>query len=326
MIHPAEMLSGRWGLLFVFLNVLVEQLGLPLPATPTLLLAGAIAVIHPEWGIAVVVLVTAACIATDVGWYYAGRTYGNRLMRLLCRISLSPDSCVRDTHEHFERWGVNALLFAKFVPGLATVAPPLAGALRIRFGRFLRMTSLGSVLWVVTLMALGAVAAPRIIALLPRIGQFGGRAAVFIGLLLALYVLLRWLQRKRFLHALRMARVDVHELESMMGGEPPPVVLDVRSVSQVQLDPRVIPGAVHVPLEDIGPHLASIKQAGEVVVYCNCPNEFSAARVARLLMKNGVVRVRPLQGGLDAWVAAGCPVQTHASPAVVGAPRLASGT
>jgi membrane protein DedA with SNARE-associated domain/rhodanese-related sulfurtransferase len=324
MIHPAQVLSGRWGLLFVFLNVVVEQAGLPLPAAPTLLLAGALAITHPEWGIAAVVLTTATCIGTDVAWYCAGRTYGNRLIRLLCRISLSPDSCVRDTHDHFERWGVRALLFAKFVPGLATVAPPLAGALRVRFGLFLRTTALGSVLWVVTVMALGALAAPRIIGLLPRIGRFGGRAAVFIGLLLALYVLLRWLQRKRFQFTLRMARVDVHELESMTHAEPTPVILDVRSWSQVQLDPRGIPGALHVPLDDVGPRLASVRHDCEVVVYCNCPDEVSAARVARLLMKHGAVHVRPLQGGLDAWVAAGYPVQTLTSTPAVGVPQLTS--
>ncbi len=324
MIHPMELLSGRWGLLIVFLNVLVERAGLPIPATPTLLLAGALAIIHPEWGIAVVALATAACIATDVAWYYAGRSYGNRLMRRLCRVSLSPDSCVRDTHERFERWGVSALLFAKFVPGLATIAPPLAGTLRIRFGHFLRMASLGSILWVVTIMALGALAAPRIIPLLPRMGRFGGRAAVFVGLLLVLYVLIKWLQRKQLQSFLRMARVDVHQLESMMRGQPPPRILDVRSSSQVQLDPRGIPGALHVPLEDIGPHLTAVKHDGDIVVYCNCPNEVSAARVAQLLMKYGAVRVRPLQGGLDAWVAAGYPVQTLVSSRVVGAPRLAS--
>jgi rhodanese-related sulfurtransferase len=121
-----------------------------------------------------------------------------------------------------------------------------------------------------------------------------------------------------------MARVDVHELQSMMRGEPTPVILDARSWTQVQLDPRCIPGALHVPLEDVGPHLSSIKQAAEVVVYCNCPNEASAARVARLLMRHGTKHVRPLEGGLDAWVAAGYPVQTLVLTPAAGASRLAS--
>jgi rhodanese-related sulfurtransferase len=186
------------------------------------------------------------------------------------------------------------------------------------------MSVLGSLLWVVTVMALGALAAPRIIALLPRIGRFGVRATGVIGLLLALYILLRWLQRQRFQSSLRMARVDVHELESMMHGEPSPVILDVRSWNQVQLDPRSIPGALHVPPQDAGLRLASLKHHGEVVVYCNCPNEVSAARVARLFMKHREIRARPLQGGLDAWVAAGYPVETLASTSAIGGPRLAS--
>lgn len=303
-----DALSGPAGLLFVFSNVLLEQAGLPIPAVPTLLVAGAVAVRHPAWGLAAIALATMGCIVSDVSWFWVGRAYGNKTIRLLCKVSLSPDSCVSETHTRFERWGLKALLFAKFVPGLSTIAPPLAGATRMRFLSFLPFTTVGALLWVVVFLGLGGLVAPQVQALLPRIGELGGRAAVLIASALALYVLLKWFQRRRFYSALRMARVGVAELRAMMGRDPPPVIVDVRSRSARALDPRCIPGALQVPLDEVSGTLSSLEPGGEVVLYCTCPNEASAARAAQLLLKHGVVRVRPLQGGLDAWVAAGYPV------------------
>ena len=323
MVFTSDVLSGRGGLAFVFLNVLSEQAGLPIPAVPTLLVAGALAVADPRWGIAAITLAAIACIASDVCWYFAGRGYGNRVIQLLCRVSLSPDSCVSDTHARFERWGLRALIFAKFVPGLSTLAPPLAGALRLRFRSFLLMTSLGALLWVGVFAAIGALAAPRIMALLPRIGELGGRAAILIASLAVLFALLKWLERRRFYSALRMARIDVHELRSMMGRTPPPMVVDVRSRSARALDPRAIPGALQVPPDEMGRIMASLVHGGEVILYCTCPNEASAARAAHLLMRHGIARVRPLRGGLDAWTAAGYPVSALESTAPVLAPRPA---
>jgi membrane protein DedA with SNARE-associated domain/rhodanese-related sulfurtransferase len=318
-----DVLSGRTGLLLVFANVLLAQAGLPIPAVPTLLLVGALAVGQPVWGLAAIALAAAACIVSDASWYCAGRAYGNRIIRLLCRVSLSPDSCVSETHARFERWGPRALLFAKFVPGLSTIAAPLSGALRMRFGSFLPMTALGALLWVVVFVALGALAAQQILALLPRVGAMGGRAAILIVSVVVLYVLLKWLERRRLYTALRMARVGAQELRTMMGREPPPVVVDVRSRSALALDPRSIPGALQVPPEDIGGFLSALDHNGEVVLYCTCPNEASAASAARLLMRHGILRVRPLQGGLDAWVAAGYPVTAlESSPAAASSPQV----
>jgi len=308
MEHGPAVLLGAWGLAFVFLNVFIEQLGLPIPAVPILLVAGAIAATRPTWGALSFALALAACVVTDWGWFYAGRIYGNRLMRFLCQISLSPDSCVGQTQVRFERWGAKAIVLAKFIPGLSLIAPPLSGALRLRPARFMALTSLGSILWVGGYMALGIIAAPQILKWLPRAGALRGRALGLLALLLGLYVLFKWWERRRFYSMLRMARVDVHELNSMMQRQPPPRVLDVRSRSARELDPRSIPGALHIPPEEVPRLLASVDTAGEVVVYCTCPNEATAARIARLLMDNGVVRVRPLHGGLDAWVSAGYPV------------------
>jgi len=316
------LLAGGWGLAFVFLNVLIEQVGLPIPAVPALLLAGALAVRHPEWGAAALALAIAACVISDLGWYGAGRVYGGRIVRFLCRISLSPDSCVSETQLRFERWGARALLVSKFVPGLSTLAPPLAGALRMALSLFLATSFAGSVLWVLIFMMLGALAAPQITALLPHLAALGARAALVLALLLALYILLKWLERQRVYSALRMARIGVDHLHSMLESVPAPTILDVRSMSARSLDPRAIPGALHVPPEDVATRIASIKPDTEVVVYCSCPKEASAARVAQLLRRHGVVRVRPLLGGLDAWVAAGYPVTDTRPEAAIAAASL----
>jgi membrane protein DedA with SNARE-associated domain/rhodanese-related sulfurtransferase len=283
-----------------------------------------LAVERAEWGAEAFALASAACLIGDLGWYCAGRAYGGRIMRLLCRVSVSPDSCVSETQFRFERWGIKAIAFAKFVPGLSTIAPPLAGAVRMRLGRYLGVSTLGTALWVGSLMAIGALAAKQIVALLPRLAALGGRALIALALLLALYVLLKWLERRRFYSALRMARIDVTELHSLIQSNHPPTVLDVRSRTAQELDPRMVPGALHVPPEDVATLLASIQHGEEVVVYCACPNEASAARVARLLMQHGVLRVRPLYGGLEAWIAAGYPVGPVAPAPGLATARLVS--
>jgi len=307
-------LTGPAGLLFITANVLADQIGLPVPAAPTLLIAGALAVDHPEWGAELFVLATAACVVPDFMWYVAGRVYGNRVMRLLCRVSLSPDSCVSDTQSRFERWGGKVLLVAKFVPGLAIIAPPLAGALRMGWMPFLVQSTAGASLWVAAYLLGGALFAPQINRLLPHAAQYGGRAIALIAALLAGYIAYKWWERRRFYATLRMARIGVSELYALMEARRAPVVLDVRSHSALELEPRSIPNALHVPPDEAGARLSHLPREREIVVYCTCPNEATAARVAKMLMGHGFNRVRPLHGGLDAWVEAGYPVVGAAEP------------
>lgn len=292
-------------ILAITLNVLANQLGIPVPVIPTLIVGGALAAqgaISPTALFAGAIL---ACVAADSVWFCAGRFYGSGVMKLLCRISLTPDSCVSETQSRFERWGANALLVAKFVPGLALIAPPLAGATRMGWVRFLAYTALGSAAWVGVAVLGGMLFRRQIELLLPRLADFGGVAVtVIVGLLLA-YIGYKWWQRKRFYSVLRMARINVDELYKMMSGGLAPLVVDVRSPTAVTLEPRRIPGAVHIPLHSAQEHLKDLPRDREIVAYCSCPNEASAAQVAKLLMNNGFKRVRPLYGGLEAWIAAG---------------------
>lgn len=291
--------------------VLLEQLGAPIPALPVLLLAGAKAIDDPLYGVYALALSIFACTVGDLAWFWAGRRYGYRVLKLLCRVSLSPDSCVRQTESTYERRGVATLVVAKFVPGLATVAPPVAGALGLKISSFLLFNGAGAALYCGAGLILGLLFHGQIDWLLDRLTDLGGRAFLVIVVLLALYVAYRWWDRWRFLKSLRTARVSVDELYEMMNRGDDPIVLDVRSRTHRELDGRRIPGARPVDLDDLTHTLAEIPRDRDVVVYCACPNEATAVKVAMLLRDRGIRRVRPLAGGIDAWVAAGLAIETQ---------------
>jgi membrane protein DedA with SNARE-associated domain/rhodanese-related sulfurtransferase len=298
-----------FGLGVLFLNVLLDELGLPVPAVPTLVVAGALAADGQLPAVAVCTLPLAACLIGDCLWYLAGRVYGVRTLRLLCRISLTPDICVSQTQTSFERWGAGALLFAKFVPGLSMIAPPLAGATRMSFPRFAGFSALGAALWAGAALGAGWGLRPEIVRLLPRLAGVGGTAVAVLLLLLAAYVALKWWERRRFFTALDMARIGVAELHARLSGGAPPIVVDVRSPTAQGIDLRRIPGALHVPIHAVEAHMGSLPRDSEIILYCNCPNEASAAQAARVLLNHGFRHVRPLRGGLDAWIAAGYTVE-----------------
>jgi rhodanese-related sulfurtransferase len=255
-----------------------------------------------------------ACLLADCLWYVIGGIFGIRVLKTLCRISLEPDSCVSQTQSRFERWGVNSIVLAKFVPGLSIIAPPLAGAMRIGWPRFILLSTVGAALWVGALLGAGMLFKTQIGSLVAHIDAIGGAAVAVVLGALAAYVGFKWWERARFYRSLRMARISVGELYELIqaGGEP--VVVDVRSATARDLEPQWIPGARHVPLGDVAAAMKDLPRDREIILYCTCPSEASAAGVARVLMNHGFKRVRPLHGGLDAWVAAGYAVVGVARP------------
>ncbi|SFR89691.1 membrane protein DedA, SNARE-associated domain [Dyella sp. OK004] len=305
MAHEIIALLAQYGLILVFLNVLVEQAGAPVPAVPTLVVAGALAANGQLPLVGVLGVALLACLISDLAWYWAGRRFGSGVMRTICRVSLSPDSCVKQSELHFQRWRGQVLLVAKFVPGLSTVAPPLVGALGLRPAAFLWLDGLGSLLWLGVAVGLGYVLAPEIDKVLAALGNAGTIALELVGSLLALYILAKWWQRRRLLVSLRMARITVDELAQAIEKEPLPVLVDVRSQAARMVDTRIIPGALLSDLGSIDLTLQGVPLEAELIIYCNCPNEASAAMAAKRLMEQGYRRVRPLLGGLDAWEAAG---------------------
>jgi len=302
-------LIARHGLALIFANVLLEQLGVPLPAIPTLIVAGALAVDGTLSAPAVFGVAFVASMIGDSAWYVAGRQYGRRVMTLLCRISLSPDSCVRQTENHFDRWGGLTLVLGKFIPGLATIAPPLAGAMRIRWRSFLLLNGAGTALWAAAPIALGMLFYAQIERLVDRLEDMGAMALEVVGALLAAYVAFKWWERRRFYKMLRMARITAAELRHLMDSGKRPVIIDVRSRAERELDARSIPGALAFEVEEMEKLLDSLPADRDVIFYCSCPNEASAARAAKRLIDRGYTRVRPLRGGLDAWTEAGYAIE-----------------
>jgi len=301
---------SEYGLAIVFGNVFAEQIGVPVPAIPTLMVAGALAAGGKLSMPAVFAVALVACVIADVAWYAAGRHYGNRVMRILCGISLTPDSCVSQAQARFERFGVNVLVIAKFIPGIALLAPPLAGAIRMRWLPFLAFDTAGGALWVAAGMAGGVLLGPQIEQLLAYIENYGTAAVIVLAALIAGYIAFKWWERHRFYAMLRMARISPEELYRLMDAGVAPLIVDVRSPTARSLEPRHIPGALHLPMHGFEQHISELPRDREIIVYCSCPNEASAAQVAKLLMNSGFVRVRPLAGGLDAWIDAGLPVET----------------
>jgi membrane protein DedA with SNARE-associated domain len=309
MAHHIVELIAQYGLLLVFINVLIEQAGAPVPAVPTMIVAGALAAADrlPLAGVLGVAVV--ACLLADFAWYAAGRYYGGGVMRTLCRISLSPDSCVKQSELRFQRWRGGMLLLAKFVPGLSTVAPPLVGAMGLRAAPFALFDGLGSLLWVGVAVTLGYVFASQIDDVLQALANAGSIALMLLGCLLALYIAAKWWQRHRLLKTLRMARITVEELNDAIAAGRTPAVVDVRSTAARMVDTRVIPGALLADVNSVERIVQVVPIDSELVIYCSCPNEASAAVVAKALMAQGYTRVRPLLGGLDAWDHAGLPIQ-----------------
>lgn len=304
-------LIEQYGLAAVFFNVLIEQAGVPVPAYPTLVLTGALAdqgAYSPVLLLAVAVL---GAVIADAGWYLAGRRHGRRILSLLCRMSLSVDTCVRQTETIFARWGAPSLLVAKFVPGFGSVASAMAGATGATGGSFLLFDMLGAALWAGSAIFIGALFSSTVDDLLAVLEQLGTIGLLLIGIALAAFIASKWWQRKLFLKTLRMARISPDELYRLLENGSRPTIIDVRSPTAQQ--GGRIPGAFAVAHDfSSGLPQQTDPELDEVIVYCACPNEASAAIVARELMKRGYRRVRLLHGGIDAWTASGYSIEGQA--------------
>jgi membrane protein DedA with SNARE-associated domain/rhodanese-related sulfurtransferase len=301
-------LLQQYGLGFVFANVLALQAGLPLPAYPTLIVAGTLAAMggSPVWQVVAVGVV--AALVADTGWYMAGRRFGLRILATLCKMSLSQDSCVRQTESIFQRFGPASMLFAKFVPGFASVATALAGALRLNYLRFVLFDAGGAALWVGVAVGLGYVFSGAIGEVMRQLSELGRYGVMIVIAGFVVWIIFKWFRRFQFIRQLRMDRVSVDELREMMENKAVQALVDVRSAITQAATGR-IPGARAVDMQNIAKGFEGVPVDGEVIVYCACPNEATAVKVAQRLQKLGFTRIRPLLGGIDAWIEAGLDVE-----------------
>jgi membrane protein DedA with SNARE-associated domain/rhodanese-related sulfurtransferase len=301
-------IAERHGPLIVFLNVLLSQGGLPLPAVPTLMTVAALARQSPYQISQIIFAGVSGALLAELALYWCGLHYGQRFLGLLCRLSFSPDFCVRRTEEVFVRIGSWSLLFSKFIPGLTLITVAMAGVTKMPVLAFLLLDGIGALLFISAAVALGLLfhdAITSVLLTLMNLGKIGG---VVVLAAIVLYSLTRWWRRRLFIRQLRMDRITVAELRKLIDDGREIVILDVRP-KEIRLQEGTIPGAVSAHPADIDPAVKAYPRETEIVVYCACPNEASAATAAKHLKQAGFKKIRPLLGGIDAWVQAGHPVK-----------------
>jgi membrane protein DedA with SNARE-associated domain/rhodanese-related sulfurtransferase len=307
-----------YGYLVVFGWVLIEQLGVPLPAVPALVAAGALSAAgQMNLALAFLAALVASLIA-DTAWFSIGRRYGHVVLSFLCKMSIEPTTCVRRTQLSFSRNHGTMLIFAKFVPGLGTVAPPVAGQNGMRARVFLYYDALGSSLWVGSMLLVGRFCAD----LLRRSVELLHWAAHFSGMLLvvgiAAFLAARIVRRAMVLKELAAARIEPEELKSWLDEGEDVFIVDLRHPLELVKDPVTLAGAQHFAPDSLTRRNQEIPRDREIVLFCSCPSEATAAKTARTLQRLGLDRVRPLRGGLDAWRERGYPLEAIETAAGTG--------
>jgi membrane protein DedA with SNARE-associated domain len=258
----------RYGVALVFGNVFLEQIGAPVPAVPALIVAGALSREGKMSSTHILLAAVSASVIADYLWFLLGRRYGYKILRTLCRISLSPDSCVRETETRFEKWGLKSLLIAKFIPGFSTVAPPLAGAGRQSAIGFLIYDFFGALIWAGAAVATGRAFHRAIDRVLLSLENLGGYAVVVVVGFVVIVMVVKWMQRRAFLKKLRLARIAPEELFELIARDEAPVVLDVRTAGARKGDPRRIPNAIIAAANEIIARIHELPHDREIVLYC----------------------------------------------------------
>ena len=287
------------GYTILFLTVLAEQIGLPLPSSPLLLAAGALAGLHFLNPLLVLATALIASLLSDSAWYVLGRRRGNSILSHVCKVSIEPETCVSRMHTVYHRYGAKSLLFCKFVPELGTLGPPMAGMMGVGLGKFLLLDSGGALLWAGTFVAVGWIFRAQIELLGIEMARLGTWLAVAIALAVVVYAAWKFIQRRRFYKSLRLARITPFELKHLMDARERLDIFDLRD--PVEWRAGRIPGSVQL---DQG----QVVSDTEAILYCSCPKEADSARAALRLKRRGVRRVRLLEGGFERWHELGFPV------------------
>lgn len=286
----------------VFLNVLLQQIGLPVPVMPTLLLAGSLAATPSQLGKVLAAAIVASVVA-DWIWYVAGRTFGYRVLAGLCKLSVNPGSCVSQTEARFVRWGLGSLVVAKFIPGFSTVAPPIAGALRMGLPGFVLAAASGAMLWAGLALGAGWILRTEVRSAIDVLDQHAGSALIAAGGLAVVWLAWKLWQKYRFRQLSTVPHITPGELVAAMESEQPPLLLDLRGQSMVA-ETGPIAGATIAEHDRLLDAVGHWPKHQPIVTLCNCPEDAGAIQAAHRLLKAGYLSVRPLQGGYEAWRAA----------------------
>jgi membrane protein DedA with SNARE-associated domain len=256
----------RHGYAVLFIWILAEQGALPIPSIPLLLVSGALVRSGDLSAASILLTGLLACLIADSVWFQLGRTRGRKVLAFLCRMTLEPDSCVRQTESGFARYGVGFLLVSKFIPGMNALAAPLAGSAGAGWVRFLLFDALGAIVWVSAYGTVGYLFSNQLDAIRDVVGQTGWRLFLSIVLMTAGWVAWKYFQRRRFLRKLEMARIPVAELDRMLTAGENVFVIDVRG--ELAAPPAPIPGAIRIPLGELAARQKEIPRDRDIVLFC----------------------------------------------------------
>ncbi len=295
----------------LFFAVFANQLSMPVPGVLFLLAAGALCHTGQLSYPAVLALAIGACLLGDTAWLLIGRKQGGRVLRLLAGFSADPNEQIRKTKRTFEKHGLRCLLFAKFIPGIDAVAPPLAGMSGGSISRFLLYDSAGSALWAATYATAGLLFSRELNGIAVMVSQFAGLLAAGLGIPLAVYMIWHTLKFIPVSRSLHLHSIQPDRLWQKINNGEKTLILDLLRYEEgtegtegiptsVRMDPSKVRDASHVLFP---PDL-------DVVLYCASPSHFRSTRVALELKKRGVRKIEVLAGGLNAWREQGLPV-TH---------------
>jgi membrane protein DedA with SNARE-associated domain len=252
----------------LFVWVLAEQAGLPIPSIPILLATGAMAATGDLNIFTTLAVAVVAAMIADFAWYELGQRKGMKVLNFLCKMSLEPDSCVRQTELAFSKQGLRSLLIAKFVPGLGTAAPPLAGIFRLSIWRFLLYDAIGTLAWAGVYVGLGAAFSKQVESIEQRITQLGASIVTVALIALALYLAWKYINRQLFMRELRTARLKPDELKRLMDAGQEVVIVDLRHPVEFEADPYSIVGALRMSPEELEEKHEQIPRDRDVILYC----------------------------------------------------------
>ena len=286
----------------VFLNVLLQQAGLPVPAVPTLLLAGSLAVSSNQLANILAAAIVASVIA-DWMWYLAGRAFGYRVLSGLCKLSINPGSCVSQTEARFVRWGLGSLVVAKFIPGFSTVAPPIAGSLRMALPGFLLAAAAGAALWAGLALGTGWILRREVQTVISALDEQAGSVVVVVVGIVAIWLGWKLWQKYRFRQWSAVPHITPAELLAAMEAKQPLLLLDLRGASMVAETGPIV-GATIAEHDRLPDAVGNWPRSQPIVTLCACPEDAGAVQAARRLLAEGYLSVRPLKGGYEAWLAA----------------------
>jgi membrane protein DedA with SNARE-associated domain len=317
----AVLLQYRYAALFAY--VLASQCGVPVPAAPMLLVAGALVAdgrFAPAPTLAAVVL---ACLIANSAWFHLGRARGNIVIQLLCRISLEPAVCVRSARDAIARHGAKFLLVAKFVPGAGLMAAPSAGQSKMRYARFAAFEVAGATVWAGAYLLLGGFLGRELEAREGLLSLSAGLGAAIVTVSAIVLLAYRLVRQHRARRLLARMRITAAELNQRVRSGDPPCIVDLRGRGDLDEDRLSLPGAVQLTAGELLARIGEVPVDHDIVLVCDCPGDVGSTEAARKLQRMGFDRARPLEGGLRAWKRAGLPLVDASDDVLVPAPSAA---